>query len=128
MRLLLDTHLLLWAAGQPKKLPAAARKLIANPRNSLCFSAASLWEIAIKNALGRDDFQADPGVLRRGLLESGYEELPITGDHAMAVAVLPALHGDPFDRMLVAQAAVEGMTLVTADAQVAKYPGSIRRV
>ncbi|HET7611228.1 MAG TPA: type II toxin-antitoxin system VapC family toxin [Rhodanobacteraceae bacterium] len=128
MRLLLDTHLLLWAAGQPKKLPAAARKLIANPRNSLCFSAASLWEIAIKNALGRDDFQADPGVLRRGLLESGYEELPITGDHAMAVAVLPALHGGPFDRMLVAQAAVEGMTLVTADAQVAKYPGSIRRV
>jgi PIN domain nuclease of toxin-antitoxin system len=128
MRLLLDTHLLLWAAGQPKKLPAAARKLIANPRNSLCFSAASLWEIAIKNALGRDDFQADPGVLRRGLLESGYEELPITGDHAMAVAVLPALHGDPFDRMLVAQAAVEGMTIVTADAQVANYPGSIRRV
>jgi PIN domain nuclease of toxin-antitoxin system len=128
MRLLLDTHLLLWAAGQPKKLPAAARKMIANPRNSLCFSAASLWEIAIKNALGRNDFHADPGVLRRGLLESGYEGLPITGDHAMAAAVLPALHGDPFDRILVAQAAVEGMMLVTADAQVAKYPGSIRRV
>lgn len=128
MRLLLDTHLLLWAAGQPKKLSTAARKLIANPRNSLCFSAASLWEIAIKRALGRDDFHADPGVLRRGLLESGYEELPITGDHAVAVGVLPALHKDPFDRMLVAQAAVEGMTLVTADAQMAKYPGSIRRV
>ena len=128
MRLLLDTHLLLWAAGQPKKLPLAARKLIVNPRNSLSFSAASLWEIAIKRALGRDDFRADPGVLRRGLLESGYEELPITGDHAVAVGVLPALHRDPFDRMLVAQAAVEGMTLVTADAQVAKYPGSIRRV
>lgn len=128
MRLLLDTHLLLWAAGQPKKLPAAARKLIANPRNALCFSAASLWEIAVKRALGREDFRADPGVLRRGLLESGYEELPITGDHAVAVGVLPALHKDPFDRMLVAQAAVEGMTLVTADARVAKYPGSIRRV
>lgn len=128
MRLLLDTHLLLWAAGQPRKLPVAARKLIANPRNSLCFSAASLWEIAIKRALGRDDFHADPGVLRRGLLESGYEELPITGDHAVAVGVLPALQRDPFDRMLVAQAAVEGMMLVTADAQVAKYPGSIRRV
>jgi len=87
-----------------------------------------LWEIAIKRALGRDDFHADPGVLRRGLLESGYEELPINGDHAVAVGVLPALHRDPFDRMLVAQAAVEGMTLVTADAQVVKYPGSIRRV
>lgn len=128
MRLLLDTHLLLWAAGQPKKLSTAARRLIVNPRNTLYFSTASLWEIAIKRALVRDDFRADPGVLRRGLLESGYEELPITGDHAVAVGVLPALHKDPFDRMLVAQAAVGGMTLVTADAQVAKYPGSIRRV
>ncbi len=128
MRLLLDTHLLLWAAGQPKKLSTAARRLIVNPRNTLYFSTASLWEIAIKRALVRDDFRADPGVLRRGLLESGYEELPITGDHAVAVGVLPALHKDPFDCMLVAQAAVEGMTLVTADAQVAKYPGSIRRV
>lgn len=127
MRLLLDTHLLLWAAGQPKKLPAAAHKLIANPRNTLYFSTASLWEIAIKRALGRDDFHADPGVLRHGLLKSGYEELPVTGDHAVAVGVLAALHKDPFDRMLVAQAAVEGMTLVTVDAQVAKYPGSIRR-
>jgi PIN domain nuclease of toxin-antitoxin system len=125
---LLDTHLLLWAAGRPRKLSAAARKLIVNPRNSLYFSAASLWEIAIKRALARDDFCADPGVLRRGLLESGYEELSITGDHAVAVGVLPTLHKDPFDRMLVAQAAVEGMTLVTADVQVAKYPGSIRRV
>jgi PIN domain nuclease of toxin-antitoxin system len=128
VKLLLDTHLLLWAAGQPKKLPAAARKLIVNQRNSLHFSAASLWEIAIKRALGRNDFHADPGVLRRGLLESGYTELSITGDHAVAVGVLPVLHKDPFDRMLVAQAAVEGMTLVTADEQVAKYPGSIRRV
>lgn len=128
MRLLLDTHLLLWAAGQPKKLPPAARKLIANPRNVLYFSTASLWEIAIKRALGREDFRADPGVLRRGLLESDYEELPITGDHAVAVGVLPSLHKDPFDRMLVAQAAVEGMTLVTTDTQVAQYPGSIRRV
>jgi PIN domain nuclease of toxin-antitoxin system len=128
VKLLLDTHLLLWAAGQPKKLPAAARKLIVNPRNPLYFSAASLWEITIKRALGRKDFHADPGVLRRGLLESGYEELPITGEHAVAVGVLPMLHRDPFDRMLVAQAAVEGMMLVTADAQLAKYPGSIRRV
>lgn len=128
MKLLLDTHLLLWAAGQPKKLPIAARKLIVSQRNTLHFSTASLWEIAIKRALGRDDFRADPGVLRRGLLESGYEELPINGDHAVAVGVLPALHKDPFDRMLVAQAAVQGMTLLTVDAQVAEYPGPVRRV
>lgn len=128
MRLLLDTHLLLWAAGQSGKLPPAARKLIASSRNTLYFSVASLWEIAIKRTLGRDDFQADAGVLRRGLLENAYAELMITGEHAVAVGLLPALHKDPFDRILVAQAAVEGMTLVTADAQVAKYPGSIRRV
>jgi PIN domain nuclease of toxin-antitoxin system len=128
VKLLLDTHVLLWVAGQQRKLPAAARRLVASARNDLYFSSASLWEIAIKRALGRPDFSADPGVLRRGLLENGYAELAVTGEHAVAVGVLPTLHKDPFDRMLVAQAAVEGMTLVTADAQVAKYPGSIRRV
>lgn len=128
MKLLLDTHVLLWAAGQPQRLPAAARRLIADARNALYFSAASLWEIAFKRSLGRDDFQVDPGVLRRGLLENDYAELAVNGAHAVQVGVLPPLHKDPFDRILLAQAVVEGMLLVTADAQVAAYPGPVRKV
>lgn len=128
MKLLLDTHLLLWLAAMPEKLPAAARKLAESRRNTLYFSAASIWEVAIKDALGRADFRADASVLRRGLLENGYEELAIDGAHAVMAGRLPPLHRDPFDRILVAQAAVEGLTLVTSDAQVAQYPGAIRRV
>jgi len=128
MKLLLDTHLLLWAAGAPRKLSAAARRTISDPRNTACFSAASLWEIAIKQSLGREDFRVDPGVLRRGLVENGYLEVPIDGEHAVAVGVLPLLHKDPFDRILLAQAVVGGMLLLTSDAQVAQYPGPVRKV
>ncbi|HEX7325884.1 MAG TPA: type II toxin-antitoxin system VapC family toxin [Rhodanobacteraceae bacterium] len=128
MKLLLDTHILLWAAGQPKRLPAAARRLLNDPRHQLHFSAASIWEVAIKHSLGRDDFRADPGLLRRGLLENGYAEVPINSEHAVAVGALAPLHRDPFDRILIAQALVGGMLLVTADTQVARYPGPIRKV
>ncbi|MEW5787802.1 MAG: type II toxin-antitoxin system VapC family toxin [Pseudomonadota bacterium] len=128
MKLLLDTHLLLWSAGLPDRLPPAARALIEDPENSLCFSAASLWETTIKRGLGRDDFQVDVALLRRGLLDNGYQEIPIDSRHAIAVDSLPPLHKDPFDRILVAQAAVEGITLLTADAMVACYPGPIRKV
>jgi len=128
VKLLLDTHLLLWAAGAPRRLSAAARKLLDDPGNEPLFSAASLWEIAIKRSLGREDFRVDPRLLRRGLLENGYAELPITGEHASAVDDLPRLHKDPFDRMLIAQAMVESVTLLTADPQLARYPGPIRRV
>jgi PIN domain nuclease of toxin-antitoxin system len=92
------------------------------------FSAASFWEIAIKLGLGREDFQVDPGLLRRGLLDNGYNELLIGSDHAIAVNSLPRLHKDPFDRILVAQAIVEGILLLTADPLIAQYPGPIRRV
>lgn len=128
MKLLLDTQLLLWAAGTPKRLSAAARKLLLDPHNTLVFSAASLWEITIKNGLGRDDFRVEPRVLRRALLDNGYQELPITSEHAVSVEGLPPLHRDPFDRLLVAQAQCEGFTLVTADTQVAQYAGPIRKV
>lgn len=128
MRLLLDTHLLLWAAGLPERLPEAARALITDPATEPVFSAASLWEIAIKGSLGRADFSVDPRLFRQGLLGAGYGELPVTGAHAAATADLPPLHRDPFDRMLVAQARVEGMLLLTADATLARYPGPIRRV
>jgi PIN domain nuclease of toxin-antitoxin system len=128
VNLLLDTHVLLWAAGQPDRLSREARLLIEDPGNVLLFSAASLWEIAIKRGLGRDDFQVDPHLLRRGLFDNGYHELPITSAHAVAVDLLPPLHKDPFDRMLVAQAETEGALLLTCDDQVARYPGPIKRI
>lgn len=127
MKLLLDTLLLLWAAAQPDRLPGLARELIEDADNELHFSAASVWEVAIKAALGRDDFGVEPAVLRRGLLDNGYIELPIASEHAVATATLPLLHRDPFDRMLVAQAQVEGIALLTSDAVVAGYPGPIRK-
>jgi len=128
MNLLLDTHLLLRAAGAPSHLSSTARKLIEDPVHRLWFSAASLWEITIKANLGRDDFQADPVLLRRGLLENGYNELPITSEHVIAVGRLPDLHRDPFDRVLIAQAEVEGALLLTVDERVASYRRSVRRV
>ena len=126
MKLLLDTKLLLWAAAEPDRLPTEARLLLENPVNELLFSAASIWEVAIKSGLGRADFQVDPRVFRRGLIDNGYGEVPVLGDHAVQIASLPAIHRDPFDRILVAQAQVEGVTLLTADAAVARYPGPIR--
>jgi PIN domain nuclease of toxin-antitoxin system len=128
VKLLLDTHLLLWAAGQTERLSAAARTLLEDPENTLIFSAASLWEIAIKRGLNRDDFQVQPRLLRRGLLDNGYAELPITSAHAAAIETLPALHKDPFDRMLIAQAIAEGILLLTSDPVVAAYPAPIRLV
>jgi PIN domain nuclease of toxin-antitoxin system len=128
MKLLLDTHLLLWAAGAPDRLSTEARSLLDNPENELLFSAASLWEVAIKRGLGRHDFKVDARLLRRGLLDNGYSELPIVSDHVVAIESLPTLHKDPFDRVLVAQATVEGVTLLTIDSLVAQYPGPIRTV
>jgi len=128
MKFLLDTHLLLWIAGDTKRLSAKARKLITEPTSELFFSAASLWEIAIKRGLGRDDFKVDARLLRRGLLDNGYREIPIGSEHAVAIDSLPPIHKDPFDRMLIAQAMVEGITLLTSDAVVAQYPGAVRRV
>jgi PIN domain nuclease of toxin-antitoxin system len=128
MKLLLDTQLLLWAAGQPERLPTAARKMIDDARNQLMFSAASLWEVAIKSGLGRGDFVADARLLRRGLMDNGYDELAIVGEHAVAIASLPPIHRDPFDRMLVAQSAIAGIQLLTADPVVAQYPGPVRKV
>jgi PIN domain nuclease of toxin-antitoxin system len=128
MKLLLDTHLLLWAAATPGRLPDAARELLDDPQNAPIFSSASLWEIAIKRSLGRPDFRVDAPLLRRGLLDNGYNELSITSEHAVALDSLPPLHKDPFDRILIAQSIVEGVTLLTADPLVAQYPAPIRKV
>ena len=126
MNVLLDTHLLLWAAGEPEKLTAAARELLEAPENHLFFSAASLWEVAIKASLRREDFMVEPRLLRRGLADNGYNELPVTGAHAVATGGLPLIHKDPFDRILVAQAQAEGLHLITSDKLVSQYPGSIQ--
>ena len=128
MKLLLDTHLLLWAAGEPKRLPKGIRILLEDRDNELLFSAASLWEVVIKSGLGRKDFRVQARLLRRGLLDNGYSELPILSDHVVAIESLPPIHKDPFDRVLVAQATVEGITLLTNDPVVAQYPGPIRKL
>lgn len=128
MKFLLDTHVLLWAAGFPERLTPAARKLINDEANELVFSPASLWEIAIKNALGREDFAVDARVLRRALIDNGYLELAVTSEHAVAISQLPSIHKDPFDRMLIAQSIEEGITLLTADETVCQYSGPIRKI
>lgn len=128
MKLLLDTHLLLWAASAPRQLSVAACELMEDPVNELFFSAASFWEIAIKSNLGRSDFQVNSRMLRRGLLDNGYNELAITSEQAVFLDTLPPLHKDPFDRMLIAQATAEGIMLLTTDALVAQYPGTIKKV
>ena len=126
MRLLLDTHLLVWAMGEPERLPAGCASMLEDPSNSLGFSVASLWELVIKQALGRPDFNLEPSLLRQALLTGGWQELPIEASHALAVRQLPPLNRDPFDRLLLAQAQVEGMLLLTADSQLSAYPGPVR--
>jgi PIN domain nuclease of toxin-antitoxin system len=128
MKLLLDTHMLIWTAGSPDKLSETARALIEDRGNEIAFSAVSIWEIAIKYALKKPDFNVDPHLVRRGCLDNAMTELAMTSAHAIITATLPPLHKDPFDRLLVAQAMAEGVTLLTADETIAQYRGPIRLV
>lgn len=128
MKFLLDTHLLLWIAENSERLSDELRNELVDPSNEFIFSAASLWEISIKNALSRADFRVNPRAIRQGLLDGGYVELPITSEHAVNIDALPPLHKDPFDRLLLAQALTEGVTLLTADDQLARYSGPVRKV
>jgi PIN domain nuclease of toxin-antitoxin system len=125
---LLDTHLLLWAAYEPDRLSETARQEIEDAATEPFFSAASIWEVSIKAGLGRADFTVDPRLFRRGLLENGYRELPVSSAHAAAVVDLPPVHRDPFDRLLVAQSRAEGIALLTNDAVVAQYGAPVRLV
>jgi PIN domain nuclease of toxin-antitoxin system len=125
VKLLLDTHIVLWAAYSPDRLSSRARELLQDESNTLVFSVATIWEVTIKRSLDRPDFTVDPHMLWQGLLVNGYEELPIYAKHALGVAALPLIHGDPFDRLLISQAVIEGLTLVTADRNVAQYEGPI---
>jgi len=128
MRLLVDTHLLLWATARSRRLPKEARQLLEDPANEIFFSAASLWEIVIKAALRKPDFKADVALLRPALAEMGFAELPVSGAHAERLASLPPLHKDPFDRMLVAQSLAEPLVLLTNDGVLAGYGDVVRVV
>jgi PIN domain nuclease of toxin-antitoxin system len=122
VRVLLDTHVLLWAKGEPDRLSPAAREVILDLGTQPIFSVASVWEVIIKSAASRGDFVVDADQLRRELLQDGFEELEVTAPHVLEVGRLPRLHGDPFDRLLVAQARVEDLTIMTADRAVSAYP------
>ena len=128
MRLLVDTHLLLWAAASSSQLPHGTRALIEDPANEVYYSAASIWEIAIKSALRRKDFRVDVPALLAALPRMGFVELPVTGVHAARVVQLGNIHRDPFDRLLVAQSVVEPLTLLTNDRLLARYGEGIRVV
>jgi PIN domain nuclease of toxin-antitoxin system len=126
-RLLPDTHLLLWLAEDSPQMPVDAAAWLKDEGNEVFFSVASIWEVSIKSALNRPGFHADPSILRRGLLRIGFIELPIASDHVIAVAKLPLLHRDPFDRLMVAQAETEGLTLMTTDKKLAQYGPHVQR-
>jgi PIN domain nuclease of toxin-antitoxin system len=126
--LLLDTHILLWAAAEPERLPEAARLAINESANEVRFSVVTIWEVGIKTARGRSDFAVNAARLRLKMLESGFLEVPVTGAHAVAAARLPPVHKDPFDRMLIAQAAAEGAAFLTVDAPLARYGPPVRVV
>ncbi len=128
MRVLLDTHVLLWSVASSRRLSKRARALIEDPGNEVFYSAASLWEIAIKAALRRSDFQVDLEMLHTALPETGLTELPIRAVHTVALLRLPEVHRDPFDRMLVAQAVTEPLVLLTNDEILARYPAPVRMV
>ena len=128
MRFLLDTHLLLWAVASSKRLPPEARDLLEDSSNDAYFSAASVWEIAIKSTLRRKDFVVDLAALEKALPAIGLIELPVSAAHAAGVARLPRIHQDPFDRLLIAQSIAEPLTLVTNDAVLERYSPDVRIV
>lgn len=120
MRLLLDSHALLWFITEPERLRRSAFNAITNSANEVAYSAVSLWELAISRAKGRLRFADED--FRRGIEAQGFTELPIFSRYGPFAAALPALHQDPFDRMLIAQAMLEGLTLVTHDWLIRRYP------
>ncbi|UFN49157.1 type II toxin-antitoxin system VapC family toxin [Roseomonas sp. OT10] len=121
MRLLLDTHVLLWALAEPGRLDAGVRALLEDPENDVLFSAASIWEIAIKAGLGRTDFAVRPEEVASAAVATGFTELPVRAEVAARVVELPPYHRDPFDRLLVAQAMAGPLRLYTADPLLPPY-------
>lgn len=128
VRILLDTHIALWAIADDSRLKATARALIEAPDNVVAVSAASIWEIGIKQALGHGDMPLSAAEAAGYFRAAGYVLLDISADHAAAVETLPLIHADPFDRLIVAQALTEPLRLITHDDTVARYSDSIMRV
>ncbi len=128
MRFLLDTHLAFWIPVNDKRVSSVVRELLAEPKNEFFFSVVNLWEISIKRGQGKGGFTVNPRDLQRHMLANGYEELPVTGAHVIELERLPLIHKDPFDRILIAQAIVERITLLTVDSVIAQYPGPIQSV
>jgi PIN domain nuclease of toxin-antitoxin system len=125
---LIDTHLLIWMSMKSSRLTESTKALLEDIDNEIFFSAISISEIAVKQQLAKSDFNIDASAVRRAMVEEGYRELPVNGLHAAFVATLPPIHKDPFDRLLVAQANIEGMTLITADDAISRYPGPILKI
>jgi PIN domain nuclease of toxin-antitoxin system len=126
MRILLDTHVLIWALIEPQRLAATTRRLLEDAGNEILFSAASIWEIAIKISLGRADFQIEPSEIIDAAISSGFTELPVHAHAALQVSSLPPHHRDPFDRLLIAQAMTEPALFYTADRQLDPYSELVR--
>ena len=127
MHLLLDTHLLVWSMGSPERLPAGLAPMLEDPGHIPVFSVASLWELVIKATLNRPGFEVQPALLRRALLDAGWQELPVRAEHVFAVADLPPLHRDPFDRLLAVQAMADDLVLASTDPAFALFEGGVTR-
>lgn len=125
---LVDTHVLIWLAVDSPRLGNVARAILADPDNQIFFSAISIFEIAVKERLSKPGFDVEASAIRRMMIENDFAELVVTGAHAAHVATLPLVHRDPFDRLLVAQAMIEGFTLMTADEHIGQYPGPIMKI
>ncbi|MGK9054664.1 type II toxin-antitoxin system VapC family toxin [Neorhizobium petrolearium] len=128
MRILLDSHLLVWLVGASDRLPPEAREIIENVDNDIFFSSASIWELSIKYSSGKIGLELPPRMLHRVLIESDFKELAVTASHALEVDMLQPIHKDTFDRILIAQAMWEGMLLLTSDETIAQYNAPIRLV
>jgi len=128
MKLLLDSHILVWMAAMTARLPEEARLLIEEPANNIFFSSVSIWELTVKHTIDKDDIPVHPSVLYRALIENDLKEIQVTGMHGLGVGSLPMIHKDPFDRLLVAQCISEGMILLTSDKMLARYDAPIRLV
>lgn len=122
MRILADTSIILWALADIGRLPERALQVLTEPANKMAFSLVSIWEIAIKHMLKKPDFAADPELVLGTLRDNGWEEIGISGKHIVSLGALPDLHNDPFDRLLIAQARVQGVPLLTADSKIMQYP------
>ncbi len=128
MRVLLDTHLLIWLSAASDRLPKIVRQTVENSDNKLFFSAASIWELSIKESTGKARLELPPALLHRQLLANDFQEISVTAVHGLGVLSLTPIHKDPFDRILIAQAIAENMVLMTSDETIARYEGPIRLV